>query len=53
MESAQQKALIEIPKIINSILDRQPLLEKVMDVATEALNAERGFLVLCDRPGAA
>ena len=51
MESAQQKALIEIPKIINSILDRQPLLEKVMDVATEALNAERGFLVLCDRPG--
>jgi Nif-specific regulatory protein len=51
MESAQQKALIEIPKIINSILDKQPLLEKVMDVAAEALNAERGFLVLCDRPG--
>ena len=51
MESAQQKALIEIPKIINSILDRQPLLEKVLDVATETMNAERGFLVLCDCPG--
>ncbi len=51
MEPALQKALIEIPKIINSYLHQQPLLEKVMDVATETMNAERGFLVRCDRPG--
>ncbi len=46
LEPEQLKALLEIGQAINSISQKQPLLEKVMDIATEAINAERGFLVL-------
>jgi len=48
MEPEQEQALREIPKVINSIIEKQPLLEKVMDIATEAIGAERGFLLLRD-----
>ncbi|TKJ39015.1 sigma-54-dependent Fis family transcriptional regulator [candidate division LCP-89 bacterium B3_LCP] len=44
----QQQALLDIGQAINSIPQKQPLLEKVMDIAAEAIKAERGFLVLKD-----
>jgi len=40
------KALYEISQLINSILDLDTLLEKVMDIAIETLSADRGFIVL-------
>jgi len=42
----QLQALVDIGQTINSILMKQPLLEKVMDIAIEAIKAERGFLML-------
>ena len=47
LDAGQQQALLEIGQAINSILQKGPLLEKVMDIAAEAIKAERGFLVLC------
>ncbi len=40
--------LYEIAQKINSILDRQELLEKVLETAMEHLDAERGFIVMVD-----
>jgi len=40
------KALYEISQVITSIREIDPLLEKVMDIAIEVLEAERGFLLL-------
>ncbi len=45
------KSLYEISQILNSILDPEKLLEKVMHVAIESVNAERGFIVLTDESG--
>jgi Nif-specific regulatory protein len=45
------KALYEISQLLNSILNTEKLLEKVMDVAIESVNAERGFIVLTDDVG--
>jgi len=39
-------ALMHISRLLNSTLDLDRLLELVMDIAIEALNAERGFLML-------
>lgn len=45
------KALYEISQLLNSILDTERLFEKVLDVAIESVNAERGFIVLIDEFG--
>ncbi len=42
------QALYKGSEIINSIHDYTELLEKVMDIAIETVNAERGFLMLRD-----
>jgi len=41
-------ALMHISRLLNSTLDLDRLLELVMDIAIEALNAERGFLMLME-----
>mgnify|MGYP005834498275 CR=1 FL=1 len=48
MELEQLNALVEIGKIINSITEKKLLLEKVMTIAMDVINAEHGFLVLLD-----
>ncbi len=48
ISAEQMQALLDIAQAINSISQKQPLLEKVMDIAVEAIKAERGFLVLQD-----
>lgn len=40
--------IYQIGDIINSILDLRQLLNKIMDVAIETLDAERGLLILTD-----
>jgi len=45
------ETLIEIAKSINSILELDPLLSRVMDLMLENLNAERGFIMLKDYSG--
>ncbi|MCL4538665.1 MAG: GAF domain-containing protein, partial [Bacteroidetes bacterium] len=40
--------LYEIAQKINSILDRQELLDSVIEIAMSHLDAERGFIVLLD-----
>lgn len=40
------QTLLKISQIINSIIDYQELLEQIMDLAIEKLNAERGVIVL-------
>jgi len=46
MDPQQLKALVEVGQAINSISQKEPLLQKVLDIATEAIQAERGFLLL-------
>ena len=41
-------ALFEITRTINSILDPDELLEKVLEIAMTHLSAERGFVMLTD-----
>lgn len=41
------KALFEISKEINSVHDLNTLLSRIMDLAMQALDAERGFIILC------
>ncbi|RJP78056.1 MAG: GAF domain-containing protein [Candidatus Zixiibacteriota bacterium] len=48
LEPEHFSALLEVGQAINAIYQKQPLLEKVMDIAAEAIKAERGFLVLRD-----
>jgi Nif-specific regulatory protein len=43
--------LYEISQAMNSILEPEKLLEEVMDLAIERLNADRGVLILFDGPG--
>ncbi len=50
MTPEQLHALLEVGQVINSIAQKDPLLEKVMDIALEAIKAERGFLVLRSEP---
>ena len=40
------ETLLKISEQINSIHDSQQLLDRIMDLATEALHAERGFILL-------
>ena len=49
-ESAERRleGLYEIVSAINSVLDPEPLLEKVMDTAISIVKAERGLLILID-----
>ncbi|MBU0509974.1 sigma 54-interacting transcriptional regulator [bacterium] len=42
----QLHALFEISQVLNTIVDIDRLLERVMDVALQTVDAERGFLVL-------
>ena len=42
------EALYDIVASINSLLDPEPLLEKVMDIAVSIVGAERGLLILLD-----
>jgi Nif-specific regulatory protein len=44
----REEAIYEIAKIINSLLDPKDLLEKILDLAIETLEAERGVLFLVD-----
>ena len=46
--SPEFATLYEIGQIINSILDPDRLLERIMDLAIETLKAERGLIVLLD-----
>ncbi|HDL17810.1 MAG TPA: GAF domain-containing protein [Bacteroidetes bacterium] len=42
------KALVEISRQINSILQPEELIEKILDIALQQLSAERGFILLKD-----
>ena len=46
MEKNHLDALLEISQEINTIQEIDPLLNRVMDTAMQALQAERGFLIL-------
>jgi Nif-specific regulatory protein len=48
----QLHALYEVSQILNSITDIDRLLERVMDIALQTVDAERGFLVLCEEDDA-
>jgi Nif-specific regulatory protein len=43
------EALSEIAQTVNTILDPEVLLEKVLEIAMETMEAERGFVLLADR----
>ncbi len=45
------ETLFEVAKSINSILELDPLLNRVMDLMLENLKAERGFIMLKDSAG--
>ncbi|MCP4582331.1 MAG: tetratricopeptide repeat protein [candidate division Zixibacteria bacterium] len=45
------ETLFEVAKSINSILELDPLLSRVMDLMLENLEAERGFIMLKDTGG--
>ncbi len=47
----QLQALHDISQILNSITDIDRLLERVMDIAIQAVDGERGFLVLTEGEG--
>lgn len=44
----QLHALFDIAQVLNSIVDIDRLLDRVMDMALQAVDAERGFLVLSE-----
>ena len=46
----QLKVIYELTQLIGSTVDRQELLEKIMDLIFEQLQAERGFILLQDSP---
>ncbi len=48
MKEKNFKTLYEIAKVLNSIEEIEPLLKRIMDIATEAIEAERGFILLKD-----
>jgi Nif-specific regulatory protein len=47
-EGEMFKTLFEISQALNSVHTLEPLLNRVMDLAIESLNAERGFVILKD-----
>jgi Nif-specific regulatory protein len=49
----QLHALYEIAQVLNSITDIDRLLDRVMDIAIQTVDAERGFLVLSEDTDAA
>jgi len=51
MKQESFETLLKISQIINSIMNYQELLERIMDLAIENLNAERGVIVLKDKSG--
>ena len=51
MEQTRQdnfNALYEIARSINSLLEPEELLERVLEIAMKHLSAERGFIILAD-----
>ncbi len=46
----QLKVIYELTTLIGTITDRQPLLDEVMNVIFEYFQADRGFILLQDRP---
>lgn len=46
----QLRVIYDLLSVIGSTLDRQTLLEKAMDVIFEHFQADRGFVLLSDRP---
>jgi Nif-specific regulatory protein len=50
-QSNSFEALYEITRVINSILEPDALLEKILEVAMAHLNAERGFVLLAKQDG--
>jgi Nif-specific regulatory protein len=50
-EGKMFKILLEISQTLNGILSMNELLSKVMDLAIETLNAERGFVLLSGEGG--
>jgi nitrogen-specific signal transduction histidine kinase len=51
MRARNLEALLDVSKAINSTLDLDEILKRVMRHAIELLNAERGFLMLLDEEG--
>lgn len=51
MRARNLEALLDVSKAINSTLDLDEILKRVMKHAIELLNAERGFLMLLDEEG--
>jgi Nif-specific regulatory protein len=53
LDRAQEvlQALSRISQTINTLQEIDPLLEKIMDIAVEAVGAERGFILLLDDNG--
>lgn len=45
----EMETLVEIGKVINSVLDMDQLLNLIMDMVIKVVNAERGFLMLKDK----
>ncbi|MBD3166764.1 GAF domain-containing protein [bacterium] len=42
------QALLNVSQVLSSILEGRDLLNKILEIAVETVNAERGFLVLLD-----
>ena len=43
-------SLLDVGRAVSSILELDPLLERILDAIVETLHAERGFLMLYDEP---
>ena len=48
LPAEQLQALYDIAQVLNTISDIDSLMERIMDIAIQTVNAERGFLVLTD-----
>lgn len=48
LPAEQLQALFEIAQVLNSITDIDELLDRVMDIAVQTVEGERGFLVFTD-----
>jgi Nif-specific regulatory protein len=51
MKQESFQTLLKISQTINTILDYNELLERIMDLAIENLNAERGVILIKDKKG--
>jgi len=51
IDPKQLQALLDIAQAINSISEKEPLLNQIMEIAVDAIHAERGFLVLQEDTG--